>query len=229
MTTITAANRTLLFLSLRIQKTESKKSSQKCRTLIVQRQGRHRFFTNVSKQLTSILPAHQLIWNPLHQCRHFTPNKQTTAHSHCQCKETSPTVTNKKLLSLHSLSSEMPGMTKEAHRTVSFSAFLERSLSLNSSGMIPGKCHQVSSLWLCLWIADLHSLFLQRTRKDFSLRSTNARCRCQCVVVRPANRLDSTLLGKARYRHNNVLLPLVRPWLNRCGLILASVLLRLRL
>ena len=112
---------------------------------------------------------------------------------------------------------------------VLFSVFLERSLSPNNSGMIPSSCHQVNSLWLWPWIAGLRSLFLQRTRKDFSLRSTNARCRCQCVVVRPANTLDSTLLGMARYHHNNALLPLVLPWLNLCGLILASVLLQLRL
>jgi hypothetical protein len=123
----------------------------------------------------------------------------------------------------------MPGMAKAAHHTVSFSAFLERSLSPNSSTTIPGSCHQVNSLWLWPWIVDLRSPFLQRTRKAFNLRSTSAKCRCQCVVVRPANRLDSTLLGKARYRHNNALLPLVRPWLSQCGLIRASVLLRLRL
>ena len=103
MTTIIAANRMRLFPSLRIHKTDSKKSSQKCRTLIVQRQGRLRSFTNVSKQLKSILPAHQLMRVLLRLCQPSTLNKQTTAYSHCQCKETSPTVTNKKLLSLHSL------------------------------------------------------------------------------------------------------------------------------
>jgi hypothetical protein len=104
MTTIIAASRLRLFPSLHIHKTESKKSSQKCRTLIVQRQGRLRSFTNVSKQLTSILPAHQLMWLLLRRCQPSTLNKQTTAYSHCQCKETSLTATNKKLLSLHSLS-----------------------------------------------------------------------------------------------------------------------------
>jgi hypothetical protein len=122
----------------------------------------------------------------------------------------------------------MLGMTKMAHHTDSFSAFLVKSLGPNINTTIPGSCHPTSSLWLWLWIADLCSPFLRRTRKDFSLQSTNARCRCQCVVVRPANMLDFTLLGMARYHHNNALLPLVRPWLHLCGLILASVLLRPR-
>ena len=120
-------------------------------------------------------------------------------------------------------------MAKAAHHTVSFSAFLERSLNPNSSTTIPGSCRQVNSLWLWPWIVDLRSPFLQRTRKGSSLRSINAKFRCRCVVVHPANKLDSTLPGKARYHHNNALLPLVRPWLNLCGPILASVLLRLHL
>ena len=123
----------------------------------------------------------------------------------------------------------MPGMTKAPHHTGSFSAFLVRNLDLSTNTMTPGSYHLASSPWPWLWIADLCSPFLRRTRKGFSLRSTNARCRCQCVVVRPANTLDSTLLGMARYHHNNALLPLVLPWLNLCGLILASVLLQLRL
>jgi hypothetical protein len=100
MTTIIPANRNLLFLSLRLHRTESKKSSWKCQISIVQRQGRPRFFTNVSSQLPARLPMLLL----LRQCQHFTLNKRTTAHSHCQCKETSPMVISKKLLSPHSLS-----------------------------------------------------------------------------------------------------------------------------
>ena len=93
-----------MFPSLRLHRTESKKSSWKCRISIVQPQGRHRFFTNVSRQLTNILPARLLMRIMLRQCQRFTLNKRTTAHSHCQYKETNPIVINKKLLSPHSLS-----------------------------------------------------------------------------------------------------------------------------
>jgi hypothetical protein len=104
MTTIIAANRTRLFPSLRLHRTESKKSRQKCRISIAQRQGRHRVFTNVFKQLTNILPEHRLMWILLHQCQRFTLNKRITVRSHCQCKGISPTVINRKLLSPHNLS-----------------------------------------------------------------------------------------------------------------------------
>lgn len=117
-------------------------------------------------------------------------------------------------------------MIKAARHTGSCSAFPVKNLSPNTT--IPDSYHTVSSLLLWLLIADPCNPFLQRIRKGFSLRSTNAKCRCQCVVVRLANTLDFILLDMALFRHNNALLPLVRPWLNLCGLILASALLRLR-
>jgi len=118
--------------------------------------------------------------------------------------------------------------TELAHRTDSSSAFLVSNLGPGSNTTIPSKCSPISHL--CLWIAGLHSPFLPRTCKGFSLQPINAKCRCQCVVVRLANLLGSTLLGMAQCHRNNAPLPLVRLWLKLCGLILASnVLLRLRL
>ena len=116
----------------------------------------------------------------------------------------------------------MLGIIKAAHHTGLFSVFLVKNLGPNANMMTLSNCHPANRLWLWLWIADLCSLFLQKIRKGSSLQSTNAKCRCRCVVPRPVKIHVSILLDMARYHHNNALLPLVRPWPKQCGLIPAN-------
>lgn len=104
MMIITPANRTPLSPSLHLHKTESKRSRQRCRISIAQRQGKRRVFTNVCKRLINILPVHQLTWMLLHQCPYCILNRRTIAYNRSQCKGISLMAIIKKLLSLHNRS-----------------------------------------------------------------------------------------------------------------------------